>query len=142
MTAWIGVTLGDVTGICPEVALKAIAAEAASDDTRYLLIGDENYAHRLNEKTQLPLKKFSGCDNAGKIFIANPLAESLPENLPAGSSVADVAEVDAPVTDTEVAVDEPAIEEPSAEGENSAAEQDSEAQETEQSEEQPGARVG
>ncbi len=40
MTGWIGITLGDVTGIGPEVALKAIAAEAHNDDTRYLLIGD------------------------------------------------------------------------------------------------------
>jgi 4-hydroxythreonine-4-phosphate dehydrogenase len=90
MTSWIGVTLGDVTGIGPEVTLKAIAAEAASDDTRYLLIGDENYARRLNEQlgTQLLLKKFPGHGDAGKIFIANPLAEPLPENLPAGSPVA------------------------------------------------------
>jgi 4-hydroxythreonine-4-phosphate dehydrogenase len=94
MTAWIGVTLGDVTGIGPEVTLKAIAAEAASDDTRYLLIGDENYARRLNKKTQLPLKKFSGYGDAGKIFIANPLAGPLPENLPAGSPVAANAAVD------------------------------------------------
>jgi len=90
MTTWIGVTLGDVTGIGPEVTLKAIAAEAASDDTRYLLIGDENHARRLNEKlgSQLPLKKFSGYGDAGKMFIANPLAGPLPENLPAGSPVA------------------------------------------------------
>ena len=90
MTSWIGVTLGDVTGIGPEVTLKAISAEAASDDTRYLLIGDENYARRLNEQlgTQLLLKKFPGHGDAGKIFIANPLAEPLPENLPAGSPVA------------------------------------------------------
>ena len=40
MTGWIGITLGDVTGIGPEVALKAVAAEADNDDTRYLLIGD------------------------------------------------------------------------------------------------------
>jgi 4-hydroxythreonine-4-phosphate dehydrogenase len=94
MTTWIGVTLGDVTGIGPEVTLKAIAAEAASDDTRYLLIGDENYARRLNKKTRLPLKKFSGYGDAGKIFIANPLAGPLPENLPAGSPVAANAAVD------------------------------------------------
>ena len=42
MTGWIGITLGDVTGIGPEVALKAIAAEAAGDQTRYLLIGDRD----------------------------------------------------------------------------------------------------
>jgi 4-hydroxythreonine-4-phosphate dehydrogenase len=94
MTTWIGVTLGDVTGIGPEVTLKAIAAEAASDDTRYLLIGDENYVRRLKKKPQLPLKKFSGYGDAGKIFIANPLAGPLPENLPAGSPVAANAAVD------------------------------------------------
>ena len=36
MTGWIGITLGDVTGIGPEVVLKALAAEARSDGTRYL----------------------------------------------------------------------------------------------------------
>jgi 4-hydroxythreonine-4-phosphate dehydrogenase len=90
MTAWIGISLGDVTGIGPEVTLKAIAAEAASDDMRYLLIGDENHVCRLNEKlgTRLPLKKFSGYNDAGKFFIADPLNEPLPENLPAGSPAA------------------------------------------------------
>ena len=88
MTAWIGVTLGDVTGIGPEVTFKALASEAASDDTRYLLIGDENHTRRANEKIRLPLKKFSGYGGAGKFFIASPLAEPLPENLSTGSSAA------------------------------------------------------
>jgi 4-hydroxythreonine-4-phosphate dehydrogenase len=90
MTAWIGISLGDVTGIGPEVTLKAIAAEAANDDARYLLIGDENYICRLNEKlgTRLPLKKFSNCNDAGKFFITNPLAGPLMENLFAGSPAA------------------------------------------------------
>jgi 4-hydroxy-L-threonine phosphate dehydrogenase PdxA len=58
MTGWIGITLGDVTGIGPEVTLKAIAAEAKNDDTRYLLIGDADSARRLNQKPglNLPLK--------------------------------------------------------------------------------------
>ena len=51
MTGWIGISLGDVTGIGPEVTLKAIAAEAENDDTRYLLIGDEDSARRLNQKS-------------------------------------------------------------------------------------------
>ena len=90
MTRWLGITLGDVTGIGPEVTLKAIAAEAANDDTRYLLIGDEGCLHRLNEKlgTRLPLEKFSGYDSAGKFFTVRPFAEPLPENLPAGSPAA------------------------------------------------------
>jgi len=90
MTRWIGITLGDVTGIGPEVTLKALAAAAANDDTRYLLIGDEACAYRLNKKTGagLPLKKFSGYGDAGRFFITSPLAGPLPENLPAGSPAA------------------------------------------------------
>ena len=90
MTRWIGITLGDVTGIGPEVTLKALAAAAANDDTRYLLIGDEAYARRLNEKpgAGLPLKKFSSYGDAGRFFVTSPLASPLPEHLPAGSSAA------------------------------------------------------
>jgi 4-phospho-D-threonate 3-dehydrogenase / 4-phospho-D-erythronate 3-dehydrogenase len=90
MTGWIGITLGDVTGIGPEVALKAVAAEAQNDDRRYLLIGDVNGPNHLNEKLglNLPLKKFSSYGDAGRFFVTNPLAGPLPENLPAGSPVA------------------------------------------------------
>jgi 4-hydroxythreonine-4-phosphate dehydrogenase len=87
---FLGISLGDVTGVGPEVALKAVAAEAAADDTKYLLIGDEQILAQLNEKLalHLPLKKFSSYNDSGKFFISNPLAESLPENLPAGSPLA------------------------------------------------------
>ena len=86
---FIGISLGDVTGVGPEVALKAVAAEAAADETKYLLIGDENILQRLNDKfsLNLPLKKFSG-GGSGKFFVAAPSAEALPENLPAGSPLA------------------------------------------------------
>ena len=84
---FIGISLGDVTGVGPEVTLKAVAAVAAADATKYLLIGDEPTLRRLNEKLSLhlPLKKFSSYGDSGKFFIASPLAEPLPENLPAGS---------------------------------------------------------
>ncbi len=90
MTGWIGISLGDVTGIGPEVALKAVAAEAGADDTKYLFIGDENLLHRLNQKfsLNLPLKKFSSYDEAGKIFVVQPLTAPLPEAMPAGSEPA------------------------------------------------------
>ena len=90
MTRWIGITLGDVTGVGPEVTLKALAAEPPDDETRYLLIGDERLLQRLNEKlgTRLPLEKFSGYKAAGKIFVTQPLSEPLPENLPAGAPAA------------------------------------------------------
>ena len=51
MTGWIGISLGDVTGVGPEVALKAAAAEAGHDDAKYLFIGDENVLRRLESKT-------------------------------------------------------------------------------------------
>ena len=51
MSNWIGITLGDVTGIGPEVTLKALAAEGPADDTRYLLIGDAGHARRLNSNS-------------------------------------------------------------------------------------------
>ena len=90
MKNWIGITLGDATGVGPEVTLKALAAESAADDARYLLIGDENHIRRLNEKLSLslPLEKFSGYGGAGKFFVTRPFAEPLPENLPAGSPAA------------------------------------------------------
>ena len=44
----IGLCLGDPTGIGPEVSLKALAAEAGADQTRYLLIGDGPLLAKLN----------------------------------------------------------------------------------------------
>jgi 4-hydroxythreonine-4-phosphate dehydrogenase len=95
MTGWIGISLGDVTGVGPEVALKTIAAEAAKDGIKYLLIGDANLLHQLNGKIalNLSLEKFSSYHAAGKFSIANPLAESLPEKLPASSPLAADASV-------------------------------------------------
>ena len=90
MTRWFGITLGDVTGIGPEVALKAIAAEAPEDNIQFLLIGDTEGAERLNQKLglNLPLKIFSSYQDLGRFFITNPLAGPLPEDLAAGSPAA------------------------------------------------------
>ena len=90
MTGWLGISIGDVTGIGPEVALKAVAVEAANDATKYLFIGDGEILHRLNQNfgLALPLEKFSGNNAGGRFFTINPLAEPLPEHLPAGSPLA------------------------------------------------------
>jgi 4-hydroxythreonine-4-phosphate dehydrogenase len=95
MTGWIGISLGDVTGVGPEVALKAVAAESGRDDSKYLFIGDEKILRQLDRKfsLKLPLKIFSDYNAAGKFFIANPFAEPLLENLPAGSPIAANASV-------------------------------------------------
>jgi len=90
MTRWIGITLGDVTGIGPEVTLKALAAEGPADDTRYLLIGDAGYARRLNQQfgLNLPLQTFGGWKEPGRLFISNPVGEPLSADLVEGSLAA------------------------------------------------------
>jgi 4-hydroxythreonine-4-phosphate dehydrogenase len=88
MTGWIGISLGDITGVGPEVSLKAIAAEAGSDETKYLLVGDEQILRHHNRKLSLdlPLQTFPGYAAAGRFFMVDPLAGSLPQDLPAGAS--------------------------------------------------------
>ena len=90
MKNWLGITLGDVTGVGPEVALKALAAEASADDCKYLIIGDDGVLARLNKKLSLslPLQKFTGYSDEGRFFVANLPGELLPDNLPAGSPLA------------------------------------------------------
>jgi 4-phospho-D-threonate 3-dehydrogenase / 4-phospho-D-erythronate 3-dehydrogenase len=90
MTGWIGISLGDITGVGPEVALKAVAAEAGRDDAKYLFIGDEKILAQLNQKLalNLPLKKFFSYSDSGKFFATNPINYQVPENLPAGSPMA------------------------------------------------------
>ncbi len=83
----IGISLGDATGIGPEVTLKALAAEADADDARYILIGDADHLRQLNQKLalNLPLENYSGPGTSGRFSICNPIAQALPPNLPAGS---------------------------------------------------------
>jgi 4-phospho-D-threonate 3-dehydrogenase / 4-phospho-D-erythronate 3-dehydrogenase len=89
MKNWIGISLGDIAGVGPEVALKAVDAEAGADDTKYLFIGDSEYLAQLNEKLSinLPLRGFSRYDNGAKFFTFDPSLEFLPKNLLKGSSV-------------------------------------------------------
>jgi 4-hydroxythreonine-4-phosphate dehydrogenase len=90
MTGWIAISLGDVTGIGPEVALKALAVEGETDDTRYLLIGDARYTAATREKLGLDfaLRPFSHFGAKGRYFLHDPLCEPLPAGLDAGSPVA------------------------------------------------------
>jgi 4-hydroxythreonine-4-phosphate dehydrogenase len=95
MTGWIGVSLGDITGIGPEVTLKALALEAQADGTRYLLIGDVGHARRLNEQLglKLPLQAYADKDEPGRFFLCQPLPDALPEDLLEGSPAAAQAAV-------------------------------------------------
>jgi 4-hydroxythreonine-4-phosphate dehydrogenase len=96
MIGWTGISLGDVTGIGPEVTLKALAAGSGQEDaTRYLLIGDAGYINRLNEGLglNLPLQPYTGPDVSGRFFIHNPLPEPLPPHLTPGSPAAAKASI-------------------------------------------------
>ena len=90
MTGWIGISLGDITGIGPEVTLKALAIEAPADATRYLLIGDVDHARRLDQQLglKLPLHIYDGKGSFGQFFLCQPFAESLPSDLMEGSPAA------------------------------------------------------
>jgi 4-hydroxythreonine-4-phosphate dehydrogenase len=90
VTGWIGISLGDVTGIGPEVTLKALVAEAPKDGTRYLLIGDATYTRTLNEQLglKLELHPFKERGGAGRIFLSDTVGEALPADLVEGSPTA------------------------------------------------------
>ncbi len=76
----IGICIGDVTGIGPEVALKAVAVEAQGDDGfGYVLIGDRKHLEELNQQLGLRLSL------EGKIAVRNPLGKTLPADLAQGS---------------------------------------------------------
>lgn len=95
MTGWVGISLGNVTGIGPEVTLEALALEAEGDAARYLLIGDIDQLQRLNQKLNLclPLRPFQDFSDAARFVVHNPLPGPLPLNLESGAPTAASAAV-------------------------------------------------
>ncbi|HLP78718.1 MAG TPA: 4-hydroxythreonine-4-phosphate dehydrogenase PdxA [Candidatus Paceibacterota bacterium] len=87
---WLGISLGDITGIGPEVTLKALAAENLAEGFKFLIIGDEKHLRDLNQRLnlKLPIQTYKGSSDSSGIFVCNPLSEPLPTNLPAGSPIA------------------------------------------------------
>jgi len=87
---WIGISLGDITGIGPEVTLKALALEGQESGARYVLIGDAEHTHSLNERLglKLPLQTYSGQNRPGRFFLCQPLPDALPAELSTGAPVA------------------------------------------------------
>lgn len=90
MSLFIGIALGDVTGIGPEVSLKALVEEAKTDDTRYLLIGDSACLDRANRTSglNLPLQPLAKASPSDRFCHVNPASNSLPENLSPGAPAA------------------------------------------------------
>lgn len=88
MGPWLGITLGDPSGIGPEVTLKALAA-LPQDDWRYLLLGDESLLHASNRKLGLGLsiETFNSYAQTGHLFCHSP-GTPLPSPCPQGSQEA------------------------------------------------------
>lgn len=90
MTGWIAISLGDATGIGPEVTLKALAAESESGENRYLLLGDLQQTAALHKQLGLkyPLQPFTDYQAKGRVFLHNPLPEPLPAKIEPGAPAA------------------------------------------------------
>jgi 4-hydroxythreonine-4-phosphate dehydrogenase len=95
MTGWIGIALGDAGGIGPEVALKAVAAEAGTDGTKYLFIGDTGRLQAELARTGFPveIRPFTDYQAEGRFFVVSP-SSPLPASLPQGSAAEANAAVD------------------------------------------------
>ena len=86
----IGISLGDVTGVGPEVTLKALAVEAQRSDARFLLIGDEARLRKLHHELgfDFPLCRQEDPSSDCRCFIHKPTMEALPEGLTPGAAPA------------------------------------------------------
>ena len=74
----IGISLGDVTGIGPEVTLKALAGEAGDAEVEYRILGDRAQVESMNQKLGL----------AVKVRVEQPEHDPLPARLESGAAEA------------------------------------------------------
>ncbi len=94
MSDWIGITAGDITGIGPEVVLKALALEdTKGDKTRYLILCDTEQLRRVNKTVGLTLQDFSEFTSNDRFCVLNPLLEPIPAGLVAGAAPAALAAI-------------------------------------------------
>lgn len=93
----LGLTLGDVTGIGPEVAVKALVAISHSAAVQHLLIGDFAVVQSACEKAGVPIPRRVASIQDWKtdsVAVWQPQEESLSSQLPTGSTEAALAAVD------------------------------------------------
>src|SRR5436190_19666184 len=96
MKGWLGITLGDPSGIGPEVTLKALA-QLSLDNFRYLLLGDIDLVRQLNSSIGLQLAQFQSYSQQGRFFIHNsgkPVSKSLKQGSPEAAEAAMTALTD------------------------------------------------
>ena len=89
MSRRLGIAFGDVTGIGPEVTLKAIAQELAADDTQYVILGDPERARALSRNLGLDLDiRDWSTEPTARVSVSNPFKTPLPDKLKPGSAEA------------------------------------------------------
>ena len=95
MSTCIGISIGDIKGIGPEVTLKALAQQPASEKTRFLLIGDAGHILDLNRRLgiNLPLTMAKAHETGGRFSLFSPPLEGAPAELAPGSPAAARASV-------------------------------------------------
>ncbi len=90
----IGLTVGDITGIGPEVTLKAVAALLPETRTRFALIGPLNFLRALDSElgTKLDPVALASSEAFNRVVVIDPVGAAMPESLPTGApAVADAA---------------------------------------------------
>jgi len=86
----IAISLGDFTGIGPEVALKALARLLPECTASFVLIGDVDRTLALNEQlgARLPVSRPGSSGVNGRVEISNPSSHPLPQDLAPGAPAA------------------------------------------------------
>jgi 4-hydroxythreonine-4-phosphate dehydrogenase len=90
MFSAIGIALGDITGIGPEVTLKAVSAEPPDAESSYVILGDAEHAKDLTRRlgVKLSLSGYTGKAVPGQTQICNAVSQPLPRDLAPGAAEA------------------------------------------------------
>lgn len=89
----IGITIGDVAGVGPEVTLKAVASEIARDDCSYVLIGEVDVLKRESQRLKIDLD-LEGGTTGSRVRVLNPADKLSEDNIYIGSSAVAKAAVE------------------------------------------------
>lgn len=87
----LAISLGDITGIGPEVTLKALAQQPAGQSFRFVVIGDGAHIRHLSRQLNLdlPLETYAGPDAGTEaVQVLDPGKEPLPAGLDPGAAPA------------------------------------------------------
>jgi 4-hydroxythreonine-4-phosphate dehydrogenase len=88
----IAISIGDVTGIGPEVTLKAIAAELSDLTWDYLLLGDREQLQRTNTQLKLNLPLVAASESTTRDRVTVSSSEPvLPAKLKPGTAESAIA---------------------------------------------------